>query len=41
MVNLIDDILDYSRMQFSNFELNPSWFTIDEIVTEVYDIVDF
>jgi signal transduction histidine kinase len=41
MVNLIEDILDYSRMQFSKFEQNLSWFTICDIVNEVYDIVDF
>jgi signal transduction histidine kinase len=41
MVNLIEDILDYSRMKFGHFELVNSWFTIDEVIDEVYGMVDF
>ena len=29
MINLIEDILDYSKMKFGKFDLNLSWFSIN------------
>ena len=41
MINLIEDILDYSKMKFGKFDLNLSWFSIYELVDEVLGMVDF
>lgn len=41
MVNLIEDILDYSRIQFDKFEKQLTNFSLSDIVKEVYDIVEF
>ena len=41
MINLIEDILDYSKMKFGKFDLNLSWCSINEVVDEVLDMVDF
>jgi signal transduction histidine kinase len=41
VLNLIEDILDFSRIQFSNFDLNYSCFHIDEIIDEVFEIVEY
>jgi K+-sensing histidine kinase KdpD len=35
MVSLIEDILDFARIQYDKFDLILSWFTIGEIITEV------
>jgi K+-sensing histidine kinase KdpD len=32
LTHLVDDILDYSKMEFNNFELNFEWFTFKEVV---------
>lgn len=41
MVNLVEDILDFSRIQFDKFDLLFTWFAITDIIDEVQDIVDF
>ncbi len=41
MVNLVEDILDFSRIQFNKFELVYTWFTVADVISEVADIVDF
>jgi K+-sensing histidine kinase KdpD len=39
--NLIEDILDLSRMQFDHFTLNYSSFALEDVVDEVMQIVSF
>ena len=41
MANLVEDILDFSRMQFDKFDLLNSWFLITDVIEEIVDIVDF
>jgi K+-sensing histidine kinase KdpD len=41
MFNLIEDILDMSRLKFNNFELNLSWFKIEDIVNEIYEMMGY
>ena len=41
MIILIEDILDYSKMKFGKFDLNLNWFSLNEVVEEVLDMVDF
>jgi signal transduction histidine kinase len=41
MLNLIEDILDMSRLEFNNFELNISFFKLEEIVNEIYEMMGY
>jgi K+-sensing histidine kinase KdpD len=41
MLNLIEDILDMSRLEFNNYELNLSWFKIEDIVNEIYEMMGY
>jgi K+-sensing histidine kinase KdpD len=41
MFNLIEDILDMSRLEFNNFELNLSWFRVEEVVKEIYEMIEY
>lgn len=39
MINLIDDILDLSRIAFDKFEKQLDWFSIGNVLDEVIAIV--
>ena len=41
MLSLVEDILDLSKFQFDKFDLNYSWFGIDEVITEVFQMTEF
>jgi signal transduction histidine kinase len=41
MQNTIEDILDISRIKFKNFHINYSWFSFNDVVNEIFDIVDY
>jgi signal transduction histidine kinase len=41
MANLIEDILDLSKIQFDKFDPCLSWFSVPEIVKEVFDILEY
>jgi K+-sensing histidine kinase KdpD len=41
MFNLIEDILDMSRLEFNNYDLNLSWFKIEDIVHEIYEMMEY
>lgn len=41
MANLVEDIIDLSRIEFNKFELNENWFSIKDLLEEVFDIVSF
>jgi signal transduction histidine kinase len=41
MMSLIEDVLDMSRLEFNNFELNLSWFCVDHIIKEVFDMMQY
>jgi signal transduction histidine kinase len=41
MANLVEDIIDLSRIEFNKFELNESWFSMKDLLEEVFDIVSF
>lgn len=41
MQNTIEDILDISRIEFKNFQINYSWFSLNNVIDEVFDIVEY
>ena len=41
MINLIEDILDLSRIKFDNFEEIHGWFNFEELVNEIFDMVEY
>jgi signal transduction histidine kinase len=41
MTNLVEDIIDLSRIEFNKFELNEAWFSMKDLIEEVFDIVSF
>jgi signal transduction histidine kinase len=41
MMNLVEDILDLSRFEFNKFELNNSWFKINDLLEEVLELTNF
>ncbi len=41
MINLVEDILDLSRFEFNKFELHNSWFSIIDLIEEVFELTDF
>jgi len=41
MTNLVDDIIDLSRIEFNRFELHEEWFSVSELIHEIFDIVQF
>eukprot|EP00347_Sterkiella_histriomuscorum_P019699 403340624 len=41
LMNLVEDIMDFSTLQFNTFNLNFSWFFPQEIVSEVFQISEF
>ena len=38
---MVEDIMDLSRFQFNEFQLNLSWFTFHEVVDEVISMCQF
>jgi K+-sensing histidine kinase KdpD len=41
IMNLVEDILDFSKMQLSKMELKQEWFNISDIIAEVFDLVNY
>lgn len=41
MLHLIEDILDLSKIQFNSFEQNLTWFSLQRVIDDVFDMVDF
>ena len=41
MQNMIEDIVDLSRMQFNEFEIVLSDFSFRDAINEVFDIISF
>jgi signal transduction histidine kinase len=41
MINLVEDILDLSRLEFNKFELNNSWFLITDLIEEVFQLTSY
>jgi signal transduction histidine kinase len=41
MLNTIEDILDQSRMNFGKFKLALGWFSMEELVDDTLDMVEF
>ena len=39
MNNLIEDIIDLSRIEFNRFELHEEWFSINDLIVEIFDVV--
>lgn len=37
--NMVEDILDFSKLEFKSFQPESSWFSMSEIVQEVFDIM--
>ena len=38
LINLVEDIIDMTRLQFSKFVINESWFNFDQVINEVLDM---
>jgi signal transduction histidine kinase len=41
MMNLIEDITDYSKIQLQKFDIYNSWFSFKEITDDVFQMLDF
>lgn len=41
MTNLIEDILDLSKINFDKFDPQTSWFNISEVVEDVFNILEY
>lgn len=41
LMNLVEDIIDMARFQYSKFTIEESWFSFDQILNEVMDICRF
>jgi signal transduction histidine kinase len=40
-MSLVEDILDLSKIQFNRFELNLSWFSIQDLINEALAMCQF
>lgn len=38
--SLVEDILDLSRIEFKNFELNNTMFHVKQVVDEIFSMVE-
>lgn len=41
MQSLVEDILDLSRIEFNQFKLNISEFYVEDIIKEIFTMVEF
>lgn len=41
LLNLINDMLDLAKMENSKFNLNESYFNLNTIIFEVFDMIKF
>ncbi len=41
MQNIIEDIMDLSKIEFNKFEENPTLFSIKDAIEEVLELVEF
>ena len=41
LMSLVEDILDYSKIQFGKFELNNTWFSVHDVISEALAMCKF
>ena len=38
LITLVDDVLDLTKIQFSQFQINESWFSLHELCSDVIEM---
>ena len=41
LLNLINDLLDFAKLETLNFELNEDYFNLDELIDQAYNTVKY
>ena len=41
LLSLVEDIMDFSKFQLNSFDLNSTWFKLDDVINEVFSMTEF